>query len=95
MYQKLFSRKRELLILAIIIFVASVAVKGVSINHWNQIGYENITGIDNWVYPLSLLGAVAFNINMYMRKVTIPSVWIVSLMWAGFSVYGIFAVNLH
>ena len=74
MYQKLFSKKRELLILGILIIFLTIATKFLSYHHWESLNFQ-VTGYHPWLGMLVIIWGLAMCMVLYLRKVFAPSLW--------------------
>ena len=78
MYKKYFKKSFILVILGFLVAFCTLITKVVSVNHWNNLGY-NVTGIAFEAPAIVLIGSSAMLGVLYFRKIKAPSLWIMAV----------------
>ena len=93
-FQKLFSRKWELLILGVIVIVCALGSKIIAIEHWYTLGFD-VTGYSPWAGIIALIWSSAGMGVLLLRRIRAPSLYIMFGAGIIYSLILIWMVNLQ
>jgi len=92
------TKHRLLWLLGISTIVLSVAIKSVTVDYWIQIDW-NVTSYSPWAPSLAIAGAICYMSILYLRGFKrlwqAPALWLTGLLWLGFSIIWMWAVNIN
>ena len=93
-FAKILSIRKEIWILGIIMILASVAVKYITVAYWIEIDW-NPASYHPWAPVFAILGAFCYLGLLHLHKVRGPFLWFSGVLWLGFSALWFWMVNMR